>query len=96
MKFPRLITITVSDSTEHEKKHNLNTHFEILVRKLLNLFAKNPLAISAAQALLISEVSQYGSAEYGLENEILMTPVLCKAMMSNPKVSKYCIKLNLF
>ena len=42
MKLPKSITIFVVDSDEKDQNFQINTHFEILVRKLLNIFAKDP------------------------------------------------------
>ena len=85
MKLPKLITVKVSNSLEIERGqlHNLSTHFEILVRKLLNIFARDPLTVSAVHNVLIKEVTSYGSAAFGLEHERLLTPTLVQAMMKN-------------
>ena len=93
MKLPRLITITVAGSERFEGKESLNIHFEILVRKLLNIFVRNPLTVSAVNAVLVEEVCEYGPAKFGLENERLLTPTLVEAMIRNPKVCYYCIYL---
>jgi len=46
MKLPKSITIYVVDSDEVDKNFQIDTHFKILVRKLLNIFAKDPLTFA--------------------------------------------------
>ena len=86
MKLPKIVTITVLDSTEADKKHSLSRHFEILARKMLNIFARNPSEFSALHSSLKREVAEYGSVKEGLEKERLITPELLLVMISNEHV----------
>ena len=86
MKLPKSITIFVVDSDEVDKNFQINTHFEILVRKLLNIFAQNPAMFAPVHSKLAEEVCKYGPSSLGLEKERLMTPELLEAMTDNPQV----------
>ena len=87
MKLPKVITITVADSPEKDRKHNLNKHFEILVRKMLNIFARNPSEFAALHSALKNEVAEHGLESDGLQNERLLTQELVNAIITNPRVS---------
>jgi hypothetical protein len=86
MKLPKSITIYVVDSDEVDKNFQINTHFEILVRKLLNIFAKDPSTFAPVHSELAEGVCKYGPSSLGLEKERLMTPELLEAMIDNPQV----------
>jgi hypothetical protein len=88
MKLPH-ITIFVADSPlGGEKRHCISVHFEILVRKLLSIFAKNPSIFAPVHSSLIKVVTAYGPVEHGLHKERLITPELLQAMMLNPLVKE--------
>ena len=86
MKLPKSITIFVVDSDEKDQNFQINTHFEILVRKLLNNIAQNPAMIAPVHSELAEGVCKYGPSSLGLEKERLMTPELLEAMIDNPQV----------
>jgi len=69
-----------------DKNFQINTHFEILVRKLLNIFAKDPSTFAPVHSELAEGVCKYGPSLLGLEKERLMTPELLEAMIENPLV----------
>ena len=87
MKLPRIATITVVDSPEKDKRHNINIHLEILHRKLLNIFANNSGEYGAVGTELRKEVTKYEWIEYGLENERLLTPEFFDAVIKDNEVS---------
>ena len=86
MKLPRIATITFVDIPELDRKHNINVHLEILIRKLLNMFARKPDEYGPV-ADLRKEVTQYGSIEHGLGDERLLTPELFDAVIMDKDVS---------
>jgi len=87
MKLPQ-VTIYVADSPlGGDKRHSISVQFEILVRKLLVIFAKDPSKFAPAGRSLGNEVMAYGALILGLDEERLVTPELFEAMMSNEKVS---------
>jgi len=61
------------DSPEMNSKHNINEHFEILIHKALNIFARNPKEFAAVHSNLRAEVTRYGPAEKGLGDERFLT-----------------------
>ncbi len=85
MKLPKSITIFVVDSDEAQN-FQISTHFEILVRKLLNIFAQKPAMFAPFHSRPAEEVCKYGPSSLGLEKERLMTPELLEAMIDNPQV----------
>ena len=86
MKLPQ-VTIYVADSPlGGDKRHSISVQFEILVRKLLNIFAKDPSKF-APEGSLRNEVNAYGALILGLDEERLIAPELYEAMMNNTKVS---------
>jgi len=66
MKLPKSITIYVVDSDEVVKNFQINTHFEILVRKLLNIFVKDPSKFAPVYFELAEIVCKYGPSSLGL------------------------------
>jgi len=87
MKLPQ-VTIYVADSPlGGDKRHSSSVQFEILVRKLLVIFAKDPSKFAPAGRSLGNEVMAYGALILGLDEERLVTPELYEAMMRNEKVS---------
>jgi len=66
MKHPKSITIYVADSDEVNNNFQINTHLEILVRKLLNIFAQNPATFAPVHFKLAEEVCKYGPSSLGL------------------------------
>ncbi len=88
MKLPQ-ITIFVADSPlVGDKRHNITVHFELLVRKLLSIFAENPSTFAPVHSSLNKRVTAFGPVEHGLNNERLITPELLQAMMLNPIVKE--------
>ena len=88
MKLPQ-ITIFVADSPlGGDKRHCISLHFQILVQKLLSIFAKNPSIFAPVHSSLIKVVTAYGPVEHGLHKERLITPELLQAMMLNPLVKE--------
>jgi len=88
MKLPQ-ITIFVADSPlVGDERHNITVHFELLVRKLLSIFAENPSAFAPVHSSLNKMVTAFGPVEHGLNNERLITPELLQAMMLNPLVKE--------
>ena len=83
MKLPKNITITVLGSTEPGRRHSINIHYEILVRKLLNIFAENPAEFAPVHSFLSKKVSELSDAG----SDMLITPELFDAMIRNPTVS---------
>ena len=65
MKLPKSITIYVVESDEVDKNFQINTDFEILVRKLLNIFAQNPAMFAPVHSRLAEEVCKYGPSSLG-------------------------------
>ena len=86
MKLPKSITITVVDSTEPDKKHEISIHFQIIVRKILNIFARDPSTFAPVHHQLVEEVCKYGPASLGLENERLLAPELMEGLMADNNV----------
>lgn len=85
MRLPKVATITVLDSTATDKRHSIDIHLQILMRKLLNIFAKNPGEYGPVTDLR-KEVIQYASVEQGLEDERLLTPALVNAVIKDIEV----------
>ena len=86
MKLPQ-VTIYVADSPlGGDKRHSISVQFEILVRKLLVIFAKDPSKFAPAGSLR-NEVNAYGALILGLDEERLITPELYEAMMNNERKS---------
>ena len=86
MKLPRSITINAVDSTPPDKKHEISVHYQIIVRKILNVFARDPSAFAPVHHKLVEEVCRYGPVELGLEKERLLTPELVTVMIADNKV----------
>jgi len=86
MKLPKSITIYVADSHEVDKNFQISPHFEILVRKFLNIIAKDPSTFAPDHFELAEEVCKYGPPTLDLQKERLMTPELLKPMINYPQV----------
>ena len=80
------MTVEVINSPEIDKKHSINKHLEILVRKNMNIFAREHSEEAAVHTALANEADKYGPAGSGLEDERLITPELLKAMLSHKPV----------
>ena len=86
MKHPKSITITVVNSPNADKKHDISVHYQIIVRKILNMFARDPSTFAPVNYKLVEEVCKYGPASLGMEDDRLLTTELVEAMMTDNKV----------
>jgi len=66
-----------------DNRHSIKVQFEILVRKLLRIFAKIPSTFAPVHARLVNEVIAFVPQVLGLEEDRLITPELIEAMMDN-------------
>jgi hypothetical protein len=81
---PPKFKINVVDSPE--KIHSIDKQYEILLRLILSLFAKQPDSYDVVHQDLFKLASKQGSMGPDLINERLLTTELCEAMQANDKV----------
>jgi len=81
---PQIIIFVADSPLGGDKRHSITVHFELLVQKLLSIFAENPSIFAPVHPSLIKRVTAFGPVEHGLDNERLINPKLLQAIMLNP------------